>query len=166
MTEMLSKAYRSINQKHLTQPRWSEKTSWRRWLKGWELNAKKNQPAIVCLGNHKKLGATREQGWSSKKWGSKADKNRIQESFECLIEEHWVYSEAMRVKGAPVWSQHPLYLSLRKSMTRVEKIVEAAKLEAGRWGGRYFSQSGERCWLPQGFPMSQEREANKFKTGR
>ena len=117
----------------------------------------------MCLGNHKKLGVTREQGWSSKKWGSKADKNRIQESFESLI--NWDYPEAMRVKGAPVWSQHPLYLSLRKFMTRVEKIVEAARLEAGRWG-RHFSQSGEKCWLPQGFPMSQEREANKFKTGR
>ena len=52
----------------------------------------------MCLGNHKKLGATREQGWSSKKWGSKADKNRIQESFESLI--NWVYPEAMKVKGA------------------------------------------------------------------
>lgn len=35
-----------------------------------------------------------EPGWSGKKWGSKADRNRIPEIFECLIEELRVYVES------------------------------------------------------------------------
>ena len=60
-------------------------------------------------------------------------------SFECLVEELRVYPESMRVKGRVKSSNiicHSLHLSFKKFMTRVEKIVEAARLEAGGPGGR------------------------------
>lgn len=83
-------------------------------------------------------------------------KQDSRESFECLVEELRVYPEAMMVKSSNLIC-HSLYLSFKKFMTRVEKIVEAARLEAGGPEGRDVGQPVERCWLPLGFPMSVER---------
>lgn len=48
---------------------------------------------MLFLGNKKKFGATREQGWNDEKWGLMTDRNRIPESFECLTEELGIYPE-------------------------------------------------------------------------
>lgn len=46
---------------------------------------------MVCLGSHKKFGATGVQGWNGKKRGPKGDINRIPENSECPVEELRVY---------------------------------------------------------------------------
>lgn len=53
----------------------------------------------MCLGNHKKFGATEEQAGSGKKWGPKSDRNRIPESFKCFVVELRVYPQrAMKLR--------------------------------------------------------------------
>lgn len=57
------------------------------------LNAENNQPGLMCLGN-KKFGAT--GGWSGKTWGPKAERDRLPESFGCLIELRVYPQRAMK----------------------------------------------------------------------
>lgn len=48
---------------------------------------------MVCLGSHKKFGATGVQGWNGKKRGPNGDINRIPENSECPVEELRVHPE-------------------------------------------------------------------------